>query len=496
MDTNVTGCWMMNVNGSGVTVAIVDDGVQWTHPDLIANYNPEGSLDLNDHDNNPMPQLDSREENKHGTRCAGEIAAVPNDICGVGVAPGARFSGIRILDGPITDSMEATAFMGKLAVNDIYSCSWGPEDDGKTLDGPHPLAQAALIHGVTSGRRGFGTIYVVASGNGGAEGDNCNFDGYANSIYTITIGAVDERGEMPYYAEECAAMLASTFSSGAAPARKVVTTDWTMGHDNAGCTSSHTGTSAATPLAAGMLALALQVRPCLTWRDVQHLIVYTATKPNNHNQKMSKSGEWVTNAAGFHHSTKFGFGVLNAWRLVTAAQLWQTVPDLTSFSPLSIGFNEAIPMGAAYLRLPATVLEGEAAQRGLRTLEHVQITVNIDHTRRGDIEISLICPSGTPSLLANSRYKDDSVVGFRDWTFSTARCWAEPAKGTFYLIVRDRGNVGGGVLRYWRLNIYGNSWSSEDIEEQKRTIEESYSGEYGALAKSILKNSILFFGFL
>ena len=162
--------------------------------------------------------------------------------------------------------MEATAFNKHLEINDIYSCSWGPEDDAKTLDGPHPLAQAALIHGVSAGRHGFGSIYIVASGNGGAEGDNCNFDGYANSIYTITIGAVDERGDMPYYAEECASMLASTFSSGnpqGRDTRKIVTTDWTMGRSSSGsspgCTHSHTGTSAATPLAAGMVALMLQV---------------------------------------------------------------------------------------------------------------------------------------------------------------------------------------------------------------------------------------------
>ena len=224
-----------------------------------------------------MPEYDEHEENKHGTRCAGEIAAVPNNVCGVGVAFGAKFSGIRVLDGPITDSMEATAFNKHLGVNDIYSCSWGPEDDAKTLDGPHPLAQAALIHGVSAGRRGFGSIYIVASGNGGAEGDNCNFDGYANSIYTITIGAVDEKGDMPYYAEECASMLASTFSSGhpqGRDTRKIVTTDWTMGRSSEihGCTDSHTGTSAATPLAAGMTALMLEVRPCLTWRDVQDRI--------------------------------------------------------------------------------------------------------------------------------------------------------------------------------------------------------------------------------
>lgn len=48
--------------------------------------------------------------------------------------------------------------------------------------------QAALQHGVIAGRHGFGSIFVVASGNGGQYNDNCNYDGYANSIYTITIG--------------------------------------------------------------------------------------------------------------------------------------------------------------------------------------------------------------------------------------------------------------------------------------------------------------------
>lgn len=42
--------------------------------------------------------------------------------------------------------------------------------------------------GIDFGRRGYGSIYVLASGNGGHEGDNCNYDGYANSIYTVTIG--------------------------------------------------------------------------------------------------------------------------------------------------------------------------------------------------------------------------------------------------------------------------------------------------------------------
>lgn len=62
----------------------------------------------------------------------------------------------------------------------------------------------------------------MASGNGGHFKDNCNFDGYANSIFTVTIGAVDELGQMPYYAEQCAAMLAVTYSSGQGHQRNIV----------------------------------------------------------------------------------------------------------------------------------------------------------------------------------------------------------------------------------------------------------------------------------
>ena len=47
--------------------------------------------------------------------------------------------------------------------------------------------------GTSSGRYGYGNIYVFASGNGGQMHDNCNFDGYANSIYTLTVGKTHTR---------------------------------------------------------------------------------------------------------------------------------------------------------------------------------------------------------------------------------------------------------------------------------------------------------------
>ncbi|XP_069080809.1 proprotein convertase subtilisin/kexin type 7 isoform X2 [Pleurodeles waltl] len=399
MDINVTGVWERNVTGRGVTVVVVDDGVEHTLADIHPNYSPEGSYDLNSNDDDPMPHPDTDNDNHHGTRCAGEIAAVPNNsFCAVGVAYGSRIAGIRVLDGPLTDSMEATAFNKHYQINDIYSCSWGPDDDGKTVDGPHHLGKIALQQGVIAGRRGFGSIFVVASGNGGQYKDNCNYDGYANSIYTVTIGAVDEEGNMPFYAEECASMLAVTFSSGDKLMRSIVTSDWDL-QKGTGCTEGHTGTSAAAPIAAGMIALMLQVRPCLTWRDVQHIIVFTATKYED------RHAIWERNGAGFSHSHQHGFGLLNAWRMVNAAKIWESVPYLASYtSPTlmeeqSIGQNLDLVWNGEKSMAKGTVKQWHLTLYGSSwTLNEVQARQRlVEHAMSGqylDNSFSLPCPPG------------------------------------------------------------------------------------------------------
>ncbi|CAB4014559.1 pro convertase subtilisin kexin type 7-like, partial [Paramuricea clavata] len=470
-DINVTTVWEHNITGHGVVVAIVDDGVEWTNPDIFENYSSEGSWDLNSNDPDPTPRADDVGLNHHGTRCAGEIAAVANTYCAVGVAYGAKVAGVRILDGPMTDSLEAMAFNMKDQVNDIYSCSWGPDDNGKTVDGPHQLAQAALAHGVREGRGGLGSIYVVASGNGGNYKDNCNFDGYANSIFTLTIGAVDESGEMPYYAENCASMLATTYSSGQAPLRNIVTTDWRMG-SGTGCTNRHTGTSAAAPLAAGMLALALQTRWCLSWRDVQHLIVHSSVKHD------VDTLDYTTNGAGFHHSHKYGFGLMDSWRLVNLAKVWTSVPWMTSWSTPIVLVNQYIPTGSNQLIEEYIVQKRNLVE--LSTLEHVTLTVNIDHKYRGSVLVSLISPAGTESKLATERQQDRSSEGFIDWTFSTVRCWGEQPYGMWQIIIVNSGldDTCQGYVRNWRLTLYGSSMTPEEIKRRQTLAADAFTGRY------------------
>ena len=212
-DMNVVPAWRKGYTGRGVVVSILDDGIQHNHPDLAQNYDPFASTDINDSDQDPMPQDNG--DNKHGTRCAGEVAAVANNgVCGVGIAHNASIGGVRMLDGVVNDAVEARALSLNPNHIDIYSASWGPEDDGRTVDGPGPLAKRAFLNGVTRGRSGKGSIFVWASGNGGRHIDDCNCDGYTNSIFTLSISSASQAGFKPWYLEQCSSTLATTFSSG------------------------------------------------------------------------------------------------------------------------------------------------------------------------------------------------------------------------------------------------------------------------------------------
>jgi len=109
-------------SGKGVNIAIVDDGIQHTHPDISNNYSPTLSWDFNDNDADPAPSHDDG----HGTCCAGVAAAGRNNICGRGVAHEASIVGIRLIGKGVYDWQEAQALMHHNDVIRIYSNSWGP----------------------------------------------------------------------------------------------------------------------------------------------------------------------------------------------------------------------------------------------------------------------------------------------------------------------------------------------------------------------------------
>jgi len=108
IDLNVAPVWKeLRIYGTSVQIAVVDDGLQFTHPDLSCNYVAEDSYDVNDGDDDPMPH--PRLGDDHGTSAAGAAAARDETTCGVGAAFRARLSGVRLLSAMTTDLDEATA---------------------------------------------------------------------------------------------------------------------------------------------------------------------------------------------------------------------------------------------------------------------------------------------------------------------------------------------------------------------------------------------------
>ncbi|KAH0821032.1 hypothetical protein GEV33_001759 [Tenebrio molitor] len=439
LDMNVIPAWLEGITGKGAVVTILDDGLEKDHPDLVQNYDPMASYDVNSHDSDPSPRYDMIDSNRHGTRCAGEVAATSNNsVCALGVAHGAQVGGVRMLDGDVTDAVEARSLSLNPQHIDIYSASWGPDDDGKTVDGPGELATRAFIEGVTKGRNGKGSIFVWASGNGGRDHDNCNCDGYTNSIYSLSISSATEHGHVPWYSEACSSTLASTYSSGAVGERQVVTTDLRYS-----CTSSHTGTSASAPLAAGICALALEANPNLTWRDMQHIVVRTA-RPQN-----LIASDWQTNGVGRNVSHSFGYGLMDAYAMVQLSRNWITVPEQHKCEITAPHVQRPIPAKSVVV-LQLQVKECE----GVEVLEHVQAKLTIFSQRRGDLNIQLTSPMGTRVTLLAHRAHDTSRIGFNHWPFMSVHSWGETPFGTWQLEIHNDGRLLANVTS-WNLTLYG-----------------------------------------
>ncbi|XP_050428301.1 furin-like protease 1, isoforms 1/1-X/2 isoform X1 [Adelges cooleyi] len=448
-DMNVQGAWEEGITGKGIVVTILDDGLEKDHPDLMKNYDPQASYDMNGRDDDPMPRYDQMDTNRHGTRCAGEVAAVANNsLCSIGIAFGASIGGVRMLDGDVTDAIEARSLSLNPQHIHVYSASWGPDDDGKTVDGPGELATRAFIEGISKGRDGRGSIFVWASGNGGREHDNCNCDGYTNAIWTLSISSATQSGHVPWYSEACSSTLATTYSSGNNFENQIITTD--LHHD---CTSNHTGTSASAPLAAGIVALVLEANNKLTWRDMQHIVVATS-KPTH-----LLSTDWVLNGVGRRVSHSFGYGLMDATEMVRLARRWKTVPAQHVCNVTAQVFDKPVPA-----RSSVTIQLLVKECNSVNFLEHVQARITLSANRRGDIKIDLTSPSGTRSTLLAPRAHDNSHAGFHVWPFMTVHMWGERPFGVWQLTVHNEGKLlGRSSLHEWCLILYGTKYAPRTL---------------------------------
>ena len=183
------------------------------------------------------------------------------------------------------------------------------------------------------------------------------------------------------------------------------------------CYSGHGGTSAAAPLAAGIFALVLSVRPDLTWRDLQYLTLETAVPVNLHD------GKWEVTANGHPFSHRYGYGKMDAYALVQAARTFEKVKPQTWYHSPVIISNHAIPQGSEGLMSEIVITRQQLDEANLARVEHVQVHMNAAHTRRGDMSVDLISPRGLVSHIATTRQPDESKDGYKDWDFMSVKHW-------------------------------------------------------------------------
>ena len=452
-DANVVPAWD-TAQGRGVVIGIVDDGIQFTHPDLSARYRADLSFDFLDNDADPSPVIAN--DDFHGTSVAGVAAAAGNNGTGVsGSAPQAELAALRLISFPgPTDAQEAAALSHEREQIDIYNNSWGPALTGVAVE-PGPLVKQAFLDGVNLGRGGLGSIYVWAAGNGLRDNENVNYDGFANSRFTIAVTAIDERGRQSFYAEPGASILIAAPSLG--DGAGIVTTDL-VGADgynfvpgngdddpfpDLDYTGEFSGTSSSAPLVSGVIALMLETNPNLGWREVQQILVETAS------QNDPGDNDWRTNGAGRLVNHKYGFGAIDAAAAVAAAVSWPTAIPITAATTGRLTVGAAIPDNNTN-----GVSDTVDVQDDLINIEWVEVVFDVNHSYAGDLRVVLTSPAGTRSVLAEQHFSLIPQPGYNNWTFTTARHWGESTLGDWTLSVSDEEAVDVGTWNSWQLNFY------------------------------------------
>lgn len=514
-----------DILGRGVRIAVSDSGVDIAHNDLINN------LLLSESRNYVLPlstdwlgaSPEASDDDPHGTSVSGLIAAEGwNSIGSRGVAPEAQFAVFRYVYGA---SSETSA--SRLAKNidqmygdfDIFNYSYGRigyvffEEEDDVMD--------AVELGVTTLRSGKGTNYVQSAGNSRIESyelcdpmvdPDCAFDvtGNANSDETLTtpykivVSAVDAKGKSTSYSTTGSnvwvsapggedgiaepAMVTTDISGcnkGLSYRRSALSAYFDFGFNtlNLQCdfTNRMNGTSSAAPVTSGVVALMLEAKPTLTWRDVKHILAVTADQIDydpitnfvDHPMGFDIFGyqydeKWIMNAAGRSFSNYFGFGRVNAGAAVAMAQsynlstlgtyeqtknsvgTWYYQSDLAS-APIPITDESSIPavnsiwVGHNYI------------------IESIQISLTTDHPFPGDLAVHLISPSGTESRLLNlnSKIYGDATTFDGKILLSNA-FYGEESLGYWTIQVYDGDSLfASGDLIDWKILVHGHKKSTE-----------------------------------
>jgi subtilisin-like proprotein convertase family protein len=437
--------------GVGVVVGVVDDGIDYSHPDLASRYRHDLDWDARSGDADAFAAASN---DAHGTAVAGVIAAAFNGSGMVGVAPGAEITGFRMGYGADGSLAQVLTQVVNMTAVDVANNSWS--FGGFFTDNFRNPAFAdhgqALEDAVMSGRHGLGTVIVFAAGNGYQNGDNVNYHNFQNSPYTIAVAAVDSAGKIASFSTPGAAVLVS------GPGVAVSTTDAVGGRGYvSGEAVTVSGTSFAAPAVSGVAALMLEANPQLGYRDVQEILALTARNTDPANAGWMTNGSTHWNGGGMQVSDNYGFGVVDAHAAVRLAEVWDAQGTYRNHLRLAASAAPALPI-ADY----ASVTSALAIAGGL-DLQHVSVDLDLTHTAVGDLTVTLTSPAGTRSTLVNRPGWGASTGDDIHFALDSVQFWGETGAGTWTLTVSD-GNAGNiGRLDGWTLYLAGDPLTGNDL---------------------------------
>ncbi len=445
--------------GEGVSVAVFDEGFDYNHYDLTANYDRSRDFDTAGSNDSDAGYEGS---DRHGTAVMGVIGADDNGRGTVGVAFDADLIGIRRDFTETTFTSTVEGFEHALSSGaDVMNNSWG----ASTIFTDHPTRDYfgddttevidAMIDLVNLGRGGLGTSIVFSAGNARTNDDNVNYHGYQNSPYTITVAGSDIEGDLFSSSTKGAAILTT------APAVGITTLDVSGNEGYAlGDTVFINGTSFAAPTVSGIIALMYEANPDLGYRDVQEIIAMSSRELDGSSWQTNGGTHW--NGTGMHFSHDFGYGLIDAFTAVRLAETWgNEQKTYANMETISVSGTPNITIPERGIAEHTVTISQDI------NVEQVLLDLVVPHDRAGDLTITLRSPDGTVSTLVETPGRGNLVTDAHGYTgisfqFSTVANWGETSAGDWTILIQDPSANYGGVFESFNLQILGSEITDDD----------------------------------
>ncbi|WP_346345607.1 S8 family serine peptidase [Streptomyces sp. SID5643] len=443
---NADKAWAVSTGSPAVTVGVLDTGVDERHQDLAPNFDAADSVSC------AYGKADTRtgawrDVGTHGTHVAGTIAAAKNGKGVVGVAPGVKIASVRIAEPSTSMFFAENTICGfmwagdrgfDVTNNSYYTDPW-------MFNCPDDPDQAAIIEGVRRAQEyaeGKGSLQVAAAGNSNYDLANKRTDSESPNdstpvSRTITNACIDIPTELPGVVTVAAMGNGNIKASYSNFGRDVIDVAAPGGDGAYGVYSTlpggkygnMNGTSMASPHVAGVAALLKSADPAATPADLRARLGSQATDTACPSDSRC-TGTTAKNAF-------FGEGQVDALKAVggTGPQPGRYFENTTD---VTVADNATVESP-----ISVTGVTGNAPAA-------LKVGVDVKHTYRGDLVLSLVAPDGSVYSLEDFADGDSADDVVKTYTVDAS---SETASGTWKLRVRDIAAQDTGRINAWNLTF-------------------------------------------